>query len=86
MVNKNMIDLYSIKRFLSEYSTEKILSGLDDCIYRLRYFNNEYNMNFSIFFILDKFVKVCKENKQLDYAKNSKSFISLVRKLFSKVK
>lgn len=84
MIDKGVIDIYSIKKFLMNYSEIDIVNTLMGCIYNVRYFNNEYNLNLSIFSILDNYLKICKNNNELNFIENEQ-FKFLVKKLFNEV-
>jgi hypothetical protein len=81
MMDKNVIDVYLIKKFLTQYSEIDIVNTLKDCTYKIKYFNTEFNLNLSIFYILDNYVKVCKNNNECQ----SLQLNFLVRRLITEV-
>lgn len=84
MMDKNVIDVYLIKKFLMQYSEIDIINTLKDCIYKLKYFNTEYNLNLSIFYILDNYVKVCKINQEWQSLETTQ-FKFLIKRMITEV-
>jgi len=84
MIDKNVIDIYLIQKFLMLYSEIDIVNTLKDCTYKLKYFNTEYNLNLSIFYILDNYVKVCKINFEWQSLETTE-FRFLIKRIITEV-
>lgn len=85
MMDKNVIDIYLVKKFLIQYSELDIVNSIKSCIYKIKYFNTEYNLNLCFFYILDNFVKICRINKEFESI-NDNSFKYLVKRMLTEVK
>ncbi len=84
MINNNIVDIYLIKKFLKQYSDLEIVDTLKGCTYKIKYFNTEYNLNLSIFYILDNYVKICKINNEFESI-NDHKFKFMVKRLVFEV-
>jgi len=85
MHDKNVVDIYLIKKFLKQYSEIDIINTLKDCNYKIKYFKTEYNLNLTIFYILENYVKICKINKEWESI-NDQKFKFLVKRLITEVR
>ena len=84
MMDKNIIDVYLVKRFLEQYSELDIIETVKECKYKIKYFKTEYDLNLSIFFILDNYVKISKINFEFENF-SDKNFQFLIKKLILEV-